>query len=59
VALQQRGRGISINLLREEKHIVAALNLGTISEFLLDRGKLIKTCVEMAGRRTFLMNNYY
>jgi len=37
-----------------EKHVVATWNLGKPSQLLLiDIGKPRKTCVEMAGRRTF------
>jgi hypothetical protein len=37
-----------------EKHVVATWNLGGPSQHLLiDKGKPRKTCVEMAGRRTF------
>jgi len=37
-----------------EKHVVATLNLGNhLSILLIDKGKPRKTCVEMAGHRTF------
>jgi hypothetical protein len=42
-----------------EKHAVATWNLGTISAFALRQRKTKKTCVEMAGRRTFRMRTDY
>ena len=37
-----------------EKHVVATWKLGEPSQHsLIDRGKPRKTCVEVAGRRTF------
>jgi hypothetical protein len=38
-----------------EKHAVATWNLGTISAFVWRQRKTKKTCVEMAGHRTFRM----
>jgi hypothetical protein len=42
-----------------EKHAVATCNLGTIAVFALRQRKTKKTCVEMAGRRTFRMQTDY
>jgi len=36
-----------------EKHVVATWNVGNRLSICLDTGKPRKTCVEMAGRRTF------
>ena len=42
-----------------EKHVVATRNLGKPSQqLLIDTGKLRKTCVEVAGRRTFRIYIY-
>jgi len=36
-----------------EKHVVATWNVGNHPSIYLDTGKPRKTCVEVAGRRTF------
>jgi len=36
-----------------EKHVVATWNMGTISAFAYRHRETKKTCVEVAGRRTF------